>query len=53
MQDTNNIQGNLSIEELEEIFEAADADNSGEIDYSEWVCAAVNKTKLLSKENLK
>jgi calcium-dependent protein kinase len=42
----------LNQKELEEIFEAADADNSGEIDYSEWVLAAANKTKLLSKENL-
>ena len=47
-----NIQGDLTIKELGEIFEAADADNSGEIDYSEWVLAAANKNKLLSKENL-
>lgn len=48
-----NVECKLSIQELEELFEAADADNSGEIDYSEWVLAAANKTKLLSKENLK
>lgn len=49
----NKIKGNqLTKEELEQLFIQADADNSGEIDYSEWVLAAANKNKLLSKENL-
>ena len=29
-----------------------DADGSGEIDYSEWVVATINKTRLLSDEKL-
>lgn len=31
------LKGKLTVEQLEEIFEAADADKSGEIDYSEWL----------------
>ena len=30
----------------------ADTDGSGEIDYSEWVVASINKTKLLTNEKL-
>jgi calcium-dependent protein kinase len=30
----------------------ADADNSGEINYSEWVLAAIDRTKLVSNEKL-
>jgi calcium-dependent protein kinase len=30
----------------------ADADNSGEINYSEWVMTAIDRTKLLSAEKL-
>ena len=38
--------------ELEEIFSEIDSDNSGMIDYSEFLRAALNKTKLLSENNL-
>ena len=32
--------------------ERIDADGSGEIDYSEWVIAAVDKAAMMSEENL-
>lgn len=37
---------------VDKIMEQADADGSGEIDYSEWVVATINKKKLLSNEKL-
>jgi calcium-dependent protein kinase len=33
-------------------MKVVDADGSGEIDYSEWVVASINKRKLLSNEKL-
>ena len=38
---------------VEKIFENADIDGSGEIDYSEWIVATIDKTKLLSDEKLR
>lgn len=39
-------------EEVERIMSIADADGSGEIDYSEFVVATMDKKKLLSNEKL-
>ena len=38
--------------EIDDILLKIDADGSGEIEYSEWIVASVNKEQLLSKENL-
>lgn len=44
-------------EEVEErantIFDAADVDGSGEIDFGEWCAATINKNELLNEKNLK
>ena len=40
--------GDLAEAEVERILLVADADGSGEIDYSEWIIASVNKKKLLT-----
>ena len=39
--------------EVDKILERVDADGSGEIDYSEWVVATINKENLLSEVKLK
>ena len=44
--------GDLAEAEVDRIMQIADADGSGEIDYSEWIIASVNKRKLLSQEKL-
>lgn len=43
----------ITEEEIDKILEIADADGSGEIDYSEWVVATIDKTKLLSDNKMK
>ena len=40
------------VAEATQLFNAADADASGEIDYSEWAMATVNKQDLLTDEKL-
>ena len=40
--------GDLAEAEVDRILAIADADGSGEIDYSEWIIASVNKKKLLT-----
>lgn len=40
--------GDLAEAEVDRIMTIADADGSGEIDYSEWIIASVNKKKLLT-----
>lgn len=46
-----------NVEEVEEranaIFDAADVDGSGEIDFGEWCAATINKNELLNEKNLK
>ena len=46
--------GDLALveEEVDKIMKIADTDGSGEIDYSEWIVATINKKKLLSNEKL-
>lgn len=39
--------------EVDKILAKVDANGSGEIDYSEWIVATINKEKLLSKEKLR
>jgi calcium-dependent protein kinase len=46
------ILGDLAEEEVDRIMKIADADGSGEIDYSEWVVATMDKRKLLTNEKL-
>ena len=43
----------MSKEEVTQLFHEVDTDNSGGIDYSEWIKATINKKKLLSQKNLK
>ena len=44
--------GDLAEAEVDRILAVADSDGSGEIDYSEWIVASVNKKKLLTQEKL-
>jgi calcium-dependent protein kinase len=44
---------NFTEEELYEMFEEMDADLSGNIDYTEFIRAAMNKSKMLTEKNLK
>ena len=44
--------GDLAEVEVDRILKIADADGSGEIDYSEWVVATTDKKRLLSNEKL-
>lgn len=44
--------GDLAEDEVDRIMKVADTDGSGEIDYSEWVVATMDKRKLLSNEKL-
>jgi calcium-dependent protein kinase len=44
--------GDLAESEVDRLMEIADADGSGEIDYSEWVVATINKKNLLTDEKL-
>lgn len=44
---------NITDEEIDRILEIADADGSGEIDYSEWVVATIDKNKLLSDNKMR
>lgn len=37
---------------MDRILKLADSDGSGEIDYSEWVVATMDKRKLLTDEKL-
>lgn len=41
-----------AIKEVENIMKMVDTNNSGEIDYSEFVTASINRQKLLSKNKL-
>ncbi len=43
----------ISDEEVNQMFEAVDTDNSGYIDYSEFIVAAINEKKLTSHDKLK
>ena len=47
------IYGEFAEEEVDKIMRTVDIDGSGEIDYSEWLVATVNKKNLISDEKLK
>jgi calcium-dependent protein kinase len=46
------IYGERAEDEVANIMAHADSDGSGEIDYSEWIVATINKKQLLSKQKL-
>lgn len=41
------------MEEVDKVFRAADSDGSGEIDYSEWAVATINKRSVLQEDRLR
>ena len=41
------------LEEVENIFKHADLDGNGELDYSEWAVATMNKEHILTDKKLK
>ena len=43
---------NEAVEEVERIMRDIDQNNSGSIDYSEFVAASINRSKLLSQDRL-
>lgn len=43
----------MSEDEAKALFEAADSDKSGYIDYNEWIAATINKKKIITDDNLK
>lgn len=47
------IYGELAESEVDKILARVDINHSGEIDYSEWIVATINKEKLLSREKLR
>lgn len=47
------IYGEFADEEVDKILKLADIDGSGEIDYSEWLIATLNRKNLISDEKLK
>jgi calcium-dependent protein kinase len=47
------IYGELAESEVDKILARVDSNHSGEIDYSEWIVATINKEKLLSREKLR
>jgi calcium-dependent protein kinase len=42
----------ITPEEVDEIIRSVDTDNSGFIEFDEFIVAAINKNQLYSKENL-
>ncbi len=42
----------MAEEEVDRILKIADLDGNGEIEYSEWIVASMDKTKLLTDEKL-
>jgi len=45
--------GDAAKDEVDRIFEMVDVDHSGEIDFSEFVTATVNRNNLLQEDKLK
>ncbi len=43
----------LAITEVDKIVKKSDTDLNGWVDYSEFICAAINKQKLLSGPRMK
>ena len=53
MEGYKKIYGDKAEEHVDRIFKRVDGDGSGEIDYTEWVIATINKESLLTDEKLK
>ncbi len=47
------LYGDMAEEEVDKILKVADLDGNGEIEYSEWVVATMDKTNLLTDEKMK
>lgn len=47
------IYGDYAEEEVDKIITMADIDGNGEIDYSEWLMATLNKKQLVTNEKLR
>lgn len=45
--------GEFAEEEVDKILKLADIDGSGEIDYSEWLIATMNKKSLISEDKVR
>ena len=43
---------NFDENEVDELIQMADSDNSGEINYNEWIVTAMDRNKLVSSEKL-
>jgi calcium-dependent protein kinase len=41
------------VEEVDKLFKAADIDGNGELDYSEWQIATINKRNILQEDKLR
>jgi len=41
------------VEEVDRVFKVADSDGNGELDYSEWQVASINKYSILQEEKLR
>lgn len=47
------IYGECAEDHVNQVFDQVDIDNSGAIDIQEWICATIDKTKLLTPQKLK
>ena len=47
------LYGDMAEEDVDKILKVADLDGNGEIEYSEWVVATMDKTNLLTDEKMK
>jgi calcium-dependent protein kinase len=47
------VYGDLAEEYVDGIMKAADMDGNGELEYSEWVVATINKESLLTEDKLR
>jgi len=44
------LPGSLAEAEVERIMNLADTDGSGYVEYSEWLVASINKSKMMTEE---
>ena len=45
--------GDMAEDEVDRILKLAEADGNGELEYSEWIVATIDKTKLLTEDKLR
>ena len=48
-----NLTDGLKVEQIEELFKSIDTDNSGNIEYTEFISASIEKNVYLNEEKLK